>query len=88
MNEKWLKCTVHEGMFSDEYSVTVAPKQRSGRDVTSVFVPRDLVRRKSEDSPEGLLQVRVYRQGSTWWAVLPSENQVAIPVGDADLMSV
>ena len=87
MNEKWLKCVVGEGMFSDELVVTVAPKLRSGSDPTSVFVPKEMVRRDEVQRDQGLLRVLAFLRGTTWWAILPTEYQMTIPVSEVDLVS-
>lgn len=83
MFDAWLKCFVFKGMFSDELAVKVSELQ--GQEA-SFFVPKSLVR--GDVDQEGKVKVRVYREGSTAWAVLPTENRAAIPVREADLVSV
>jgi hypothetical protein len=81
MTEQWLKCRVYKGMFSDELAVKVSSLK--GND-TSVFVPKAAVEGVVDD--EGKVRVRVFREGKTAWAVLPTETRTTIPVREADLM--
>jgi len=85
MNESWLRCSVSQGMFSDELAVTI-PNALDEEDTTSVFVPLDLVRRPNPPQTEGHVKVRAYLQNSIWWAILPTEYGLAIPVRDSDLV--
>jgi hypothetical protein len=79
MREQFLKCQVYKGMFSDELAIKVSSK----RGDASFFVPKNLVQES-----EGRVKVRVYREGQTSWAVLPDENQTAVPVEEGDLLAV
>jgi hypothetical protein len=80
MSERWLRCAVLKGMFSDELAIVYSG---NGKEV-SFFVPRDQV--IGEVNSEGKLKVRVFRQDHTPWAVVPDEYQTAIPVAEADLL--
>jgi hypothetical protein len=79
---KWLRCFVSKGMFSDELAVKTVPLK--GEEI-SVFVPRDQVEGGLDQ--EGKVKVRVFHQGHTAWAVLPTENRATIPVREADLVA-
>ena len=81
--DNWLRCLVFRGFFSDEVAVEVAPK--SG-ERSSFIVSRDQV--EGDPDQEGKVRVKVYRDGETAWAVLPTDNQTVIPVNDADLMPI
>lgn len=84
MQEKWLKCRVAPGMFSDEFAVTVSAFAAVATELRSLFVADEYVR-SDRRSDEGHVRVRVFQRGGTWWAVLPNEQQEAIPVRFADL---
>lgn len=84
MQEKWLKCRVGPGMFSDESAVTVNSVAALATELRSLFVAEEYVR-PDRLSDEGHVRVRVFQRGTTWWAVLPNEEQEAIPVRSADL---
>ena len=86
MNESWLRCSVSQGMFSDELAVTI-PGSSDADERTSVFVPRDLVRPPTPGRTEGHVRVQAYQQDSTWWVILPTEYGLAIPVKSSDLVS-
>ncbi len=73
----WLKCTVANGMFSDEYTVIV--RTRNGETV-SVFVPKD-----STQQAEGRVKVRVTECQGHSFALLPDEHQSVIDVDASDL---
>lgn len=80
MAEKWLRCWVRPGMFSDELAVEVS--QVSGQS-SSFFVPKADV--LGGINQQGKVKVRVFRQNDTAWAVLPTDNPMEIPVKEADL---
>ncbi len=80
--ERWLRCRIFKGMFSDELAVQYAPPHSNS---TSVFVPKELV--EGSVDGEGRVKVRVFHEGSNAWAVLPTENQMIIAVNEADLIS-
>ena len=82
MFETWLKCNVFQGIFSDEIGVQVLPKQG---EMSAFIVSRDSV--QGNFNQAGKVRVKVYREGNTSWAVLPTENRTIIPVNDADLIS-
>jgi hypothetical protein len=69
-------------MFSDELAVKVSPK--IGEDL-SFFVSKEKV--CGSIGSEGKVKVQTYREGATQWVVLPTENRVAIPVHDAELIA-
>jgi hypothetical protein len=75
---KWLKCTVANGMFSDECTIIV--RTRNG-EMVSVFVPKDLTQRT-----EGRVKVRVTESQGHSFALLPDEHQSIIDVDASDLL--
>lgn len=81
MNERWLRCTVQDGMFSDEFAVTYRPANRAAAEY-SFFVPRSTVRPE-----EGRVKVRVFQQGPVAWAVFPNEMQSLVPIDESDLIA-
>src|SRR5882724_8251700 len=78
MSEQWLRCRVVKGMFSDELAIRSPPQGTTS--VTSVFVPKEMVH--GEVDHVGKVRVRVFRQDDSAWAVLPSEQQLAIPIDE------
>ena len=84
MSEQWLRCRIFKGMFSDELAISYV--SRGGNIPVSVFVPKGLVEGKIDQ--EGKVKVSVFHQGNRAWAVLPSDQQMTIPVDDADLIAV
>jgi len=88
-NEQLLACRVYPGMFSDEVAVAYPPMQQAKTSVSSFFVPRDRVMAPpSEHQLHGMLRVRVIRDGTTVWAIVPDENQSVIEVEESDLSSL
>lgn len=83
MADGWLRCNIVKGMFSDELAIVYTLKKQ-GKEA-SFFVPKDQV--VGAVDSQGKVKVRVFRQGNTSWAVLPTEYQDAIPVDEADLVS-
>ena len=81
MSNGWLKCEIFKGMFSDEVAIRVAAKRG---ETSSYFVSKDQV--EGPINGPGKVKVRVYRQGETSWAVLPTENAASIPVRESDLV--
>ena len=81
MHGAWLKCTIVKGMFRDELAVTCRKKDG---EFISEFIPKEFV--SGEVNGEGVVRVRVYRDGDTSWAVLPTEYRAAIPIHEADLI--
>jgi hypothetical protein len=81
MFERYLRCWIFKGMFSDELAVRVASRNGDA----AFFVPRDLV--KGTIDHEGKVRVRVYHQGQTAWAVLPDDMQTALPVDESQLLA-
>jgi hypothetical protein len=84
MSEKWLRCRVYKGMFSDELAIRYV--SRDGNCPVAVFVPKGLVEGKIDE--EGRVKVTAFHQGNSAWAVLPSDQQLVIPVDDADLVAL
>jgi len=80
MSEKWLKCQVFKGMFSDELAILYS----FGGSKVSVFVQKDLVFVDSDQ--EGRVRVRVFERGGVSWAILPSAQSAVVPINDADLV--
>lgn len=82
MEERWPRCEVGPGMFSDELTVRI--RTGNDEDARSAFESKDAVD-ANPGAREGRVRVRAFWSGSSWWAVLPSEDQEALPVGAADL---
>jgi hypothetical protein len=74
---KWLKCTISNGMFSDEFTVTV--HSRNG-DPIAVFVPR-----QAADDENKRVKVKTFEREGRTIAVLPDEHQSVVDVKDSDL---
>lgn len=87
MIDRWLNCRIGPGMFSDEYTVTVEPKLSKGTEVRSLFVEKGLVEPMNGDGSKGRVRVQVFRRDATLWAILPTEDQLAIPVDEVDLVA-
>ena len=81
--QKWLKCSVDRGMFSDEVAVTYPAE---GTALTSVFVPLTEVR--GTLGGPGLVRVRVARGVNATLAILPTCYQDSVPVSEADLLEM
>ena len=79
MSQKWLKCSLLRGMFSDEMVVVI--KTLSGEE-SSFFVPRQQVR--GEVGKIGQVMVRTFEQGAHPWAVIPNDSQSMIPVDESE----
>ena len=82
MSERWLRCDVRKGMFSDEKVVVI--KTTTG-DVVSFFVPAERVNGNIDH--EGQVKVRFFREDSRAWAVVPNENQTVVAVDESQLVS-
>jgi hypothetical protein len=70
VEERWLRCQLDEGMFSDEIAVTYPPQ---GKWQKSVFVERSAVKGGAGDV--GKVRVVIARSDGTIIAVLPSPNR-------------
>ena len=69
LHEYWIPVRVSEGMFSDEYAVTLESSE--GREV-SLFADKYLVRKEGE---EAFLKVRLVQEGgNTQRVLLPTET--------------
>lgn len=79
MSEKWLRCSIFKGMFSNE--VAIRCKKTIGS--FSTFVPRDVVR--GDVDQDGTVKVMVFRKNDTAWAVLPSPDKATIPICESQL---
>ena len=80
MTERWLKCSILKGMFSDEYAIKLGTE----KDPMSFFVPREMVRGNINE--KGQVKVRVMLEGKDPLAVLPTCEQSIIPVSGQDLV--
>ncbi len=78
--QRWLRCHLDKGMFSDEVAVTYPS---IGDWQQSVFVPKSDVQGSIGD--EGRVRVSVFRHGSRLIAVLPNPNHDIVEVTEADL---
>jgi hypothetical protein len=78
MAQKWLKCEIGKGMFSDERVVTFSTLDGT---VVSFFVPKSFIQSNQ-------VRVRVYNdQAGQPWAEIPDENRSAVPVSEKDLVA-
>jgi hypothetical protein len=82
MEERWLKCKVYRGMFSDEMAVKVP---QSNGEMLGYFVPKVMVANGA--GSEGRLRVRVLRREGITLAILPTEYSDAIAVQESDLIA-
>jgi len=82
MFEQWLRCNIFKGVFSDEVTVQIQPKEGKP---SAFIVSRDQV--VGEYDRAGQVRVRVYQEGSTSWAVLPTDNRTIIPVDESELVA-
>lgn len=83
MVQRWLKCAIQKGMFSDERAVSYPP---TGACASSVFVPRDEV--EGDVGQQGRVRVLYFQQGAFAWAVLPAEDRPIIRINEIDLAEV
>lgn len=81
MSDMWLRCSVFQGVFSDEVAVAISPKE--GDSVAFVVARSQVV---GNPDQAGKVRVRLFRQGESVWAELPTENRTVIPVNEADLV--
>ena len=82
MGIQLLKCRILKGMFSDERAVVV---HRVDGKTTSAFVPMSSVRGNIDQ--EGQVEVEVFADHGTTWAVLPTEYRETLPVNVRDLIA-
>jgi len=75
--EKWLKCEIIKGMFSDE--VTVRVRGESGQSV-AVFVPTSQI-----EPNQKFVRVRAFEKQGKFLAVLPDERHTSVAVRHQDL---
>jgi hypothetical protein len=80
MPEKWLRCNVFKGMFSDERVVKVGGGQ-------SFFVHRDKIIEEGENH-KGKVRVRLFETDNAFWAVMPTEDAAVIQVKDEELENI
>ena len=83
MAQHWLRCDVRKGMFSDEKVVVI--RTQTG-EAASFFVPSERV--EGPIDQEGRVRVRVFKENSRAWAVVPNENQTVVPVDESQLVAV
>jgi hypothetical protein len=82
MEKKQLKCQVLKGMFSNERAVVVL--LQNGKK-SSAFVPASEV--SGEVDRDGMVNVDVFWDRGSVWAVLPTEYRETLPVNVNDLVS-
>ncbi|HET6248588.1 MAG TPA: hypothetical protein VFE47_12880 [Tepidisphaeraceae bacterium] len=82
MAERWLRCHVRKGMFSDEMVVVI--KILSG-ETASFFVPREWV--SGDENREGQVKVRTFMENSHAWAIVPNESQTVVAVDASQLIA-
>jgi hypothetical protein len=78
--ERWLRCLVDKGMFSDERAITYPPE---GAALHSVFVPAEDV--SGVPGEKGYVRVRVMSEAGAVWAILPTNYRDAVIVSERDL---
>ncbi len=79
MQEKWLLCAIHKGMFRDELVAQYGSE--------SFFVPRDKVQQEGASGATGKLRVKSFERDSNWFAVLPTDYQDVLSVEKGDLVA-
>lgn len=82
MAERWLRCEVRKGMFSDEMVVVI--KVQSG-EVASFFVPRESV--LGNENQEGRVKVRTFKEKSGALAIVPNESQTVVAVDESQFVN-
>jgi hypothetical protein len=82
MGERWLRCVVRQGMFSDELVVVI--KILSGESA-SFFVPKERVIGQADQ--EGQVKVRAFQEDSRAWAVVPNETQTILAVDESQFVN-
>ena len=80
MEDAWLRCEVHKGMFSDERAIVW--RWQGGRE-ESDWVPANKVR--GEDGTIGAVRVKVYEVDGVLWAMLPTDYSDSIIPDPADV---
>jgi len=83
MTQRWLKCKVSAGMFSDERVVELRVKLGHAR---TFFVPADRV--LDQGAGEGQIQVGVVTQGEVTLVILPTPSRDVVPCAEDDLVPV
>ena len=78
--DRWLKCQLDKGMFSDEVAVTYPS---SGTPVCSVFVPAQAVH--GQLGATGKVRVRIVERQGSLLAVLPSNYSDSVRVQEQDV---
>ena len=82
MSDRWLRCVIRKGMFSDEKTVVI--RILSGEDA-SFFVPREWV--QGVEDHEGQVKVRAFHDNSLAWAVVPDETQSIVAVDESQFVT-
>ncbi len=78
--QRWLKCNLERGMFSDEMVVTYPA---TGTEITTVFVPSSDVRGRAGET--GKVRVMVAKRGAETLAILPTSYRDSVAVSEHDL---
>jgi hypothetical protein len=78
--ERWLRCLVDKGMFSNERAITYPPE---GAALHSVFVPAEDV--AGVPGEKGHVRVRIMNEEGAVWAILPTNYRDAVVVAEHDL---
>ena len=82
MSERWLKCFIMKGMFSDERAIRLVSKSDSP---LSFFVPKSMVRGALDK--EGEVKVLVFKREGDTLAILPTDNRSVVPILEENLVS-
>jgi hypothetical protein len=81
VENRWLKCRIDKGMFSDELAVTYPAE---GEQQKSVFIPDSDV--QGQPGQTGKVRVTLVRENGTLFALLPSSDRDVVTVREADLV--
>ena len=81
MAERWLRCEIRKGMFSDERVVVI---RVSTGESASFFVPQEWV--MGSEGQEGQVKVRAFKEDSRAWAIVPNESQTVLAVDESQFV--
>ena len=81
MSERWLRCEIRKGMFSDERVIVITTPTG---EVAAFFVPREWVEGTDRD---GRVKVRTFKEDSRAWAIVPNESQTIVAVDESQFVN-
>lgn len=76
--DRWLKCKVLKGMFSDERAVVV---HRRGNGSVQFFVPASSTR------GDEWVRVKVFSRSDGSWAEMPTPQRDSVPIAPEEIVS-